>query len=96
MIERALGSAMRLHLARCLAAAMALAATADPYPPAPPSRWRPPERPEPSLEVLLPLGTGSPGPCADRSRYPSGARLQGLDRLELETGGEFPPADLGC
>jgi hypothetical protein len=100
---------MRPHLARHLALtlAVALGATAVPAePPARPSgvvvrqhdRHEPSgrRRPQPSVEVILPLEVDDPGLCADQGRYHSSARVQGLDRFELETDPLVPPATLGC
>jgi hypothetical protein len=83
-----------------LAAALALPAGATHAADAPEALharhgWQP-QRPAPSLEIVLPLDAAGPGPCADQSRHPSRARIAGRDRLELATGRAIPPADLGC
>lgn len=54
------------------------------------------KQPAPAVEVVLPLDAGGPGPCADQSRHPSRARVEGADTFALETEATIPPADLGC
>jgi hypothetical protein len=58
---------------------------------------RPLPRPSrPSIEVVVPVGPVDADGCADQSRHRSRAHIVGLEKLELQTSGIVPPADLGC
>jgi hypothetical protein len=58
---------------------------------------RPLPRPSrPSIEVVVPVEPIDTKGCADQSRHRSQAHIVGLEKLELQTSGIIPPANLGC